>query len=185
MSGQKNAFEMDSVSLQSENEINQEMKIVIVGDVGAGKSTAIKTISEIPFVNSEVIYLKMVYGIAVLDEAKLHLFSAPGERRFDFMAAALCMDAHGIIIMVNLHSDDPLVSLDYYLNQYRHFLKKQPDVIAMTYSGDIWDTSLHDYQSYVLRYGFTCKDMLVNHYNKNDVEQTLRAMPLNMSSRLH
>src|SRR5512139_4108095 len=82
----------------SQVHLKNELKIVIAGNVGSGKSTSIRAISEIPVVateskatESDALRRKVTtttaidYGIARIADTKLHLYGTPGQRRFDFM----------------------------------------------------------------------------------------------------
>ena len=81
----------------------EQVKFVFTGCVGAGKTTAISVISEVPVISTEakptetaVIKRKvattvaMDYGeISLADQTKVYLYGTPGQRRFDFMCHIL------------------------------------------------------------------------------------------------
>jgi small GTP-binding protein len=87
-------------------------KIVITGDVGAGKTAFINAISEIAVVNTdrpvsdEFKSLKadttvaMDFGRLTIDEGLvLHLYGTPGQVRFDFMWEILSTGMLGFIVL--------------------------------------------------------------------------------------
>ncbi len=90
-------------------------KIVFTGCVGAGKSTAIRTISESDPLSTEVkstekrilqqkptTTVVMDYGDFILNNGqKIFLYGTPGQRRFDFMSPILTEGASGLIILIN------------------------------------------------------------------------------------
>ncbi|WNC43979.1 ATP/GTP-binding protein [Thermosynechococcus sp. GLH187] len=92
------------------------MRIVITGPVGAGKSTFIRTISEIEVVDTD---RKATDEIAAFKEkttvamdfgrlqfgpnVALHLYGTPGQERFDFMWDILIHKAHAFILLVSSH----------------------------------------------------------------------------------
>ena len=92
------------------------MRLVVTGPVGAGKSTFIRTISEIDVVDTdrratdETKELKQGTTIA-LDFGRLqfnprmalHLYGTPGQSRFDFMWDILIRKAHAYILLVPSH----------------------------------------------------------------------------------
>ncbi|WNC60221.1 ATP/GTP-binding protein [Thermosynechococcus sp. QS41] len=92
------------------------MRIVVTGAVGAGKSTFIRTISEIEAVDTDrkasdhVADLKPTTTVAMdfgrlrfsADKA-LHLYGTPGQERFDFMWDILIRKAHAFILLVSSH----------------------------------------------------------------------------------
>jgi small GTP-binding protein len=88
------------------------LKILITGDVGAGKTEFIRTISEIDIVSTdrsvsdETRELKpettvaMDFGRLTVDDGLvLHLFGTPGQIRFDFMWEILSLRMLGYVIM--------------------------------------------------------------------------------------
>ncbi len=95
------------------------LRIVVTGPVGAGKSTFIRTISEIDVVDTdrkatdEVAELKknttvsMDFGRLRIGEDEgemwLHLYGTPGQFRFNFMWDILIKGAHGYILLVPAH----------------------------------------------------------------------------------
>ena len=89
------------------------MTLVVTGPVGSGKSTFIRSISEIAVVDTdrnatdETLALKKKTTVA-LDfgrlqfgpERALHLYGTPGQARFDFMWDILIRKAHAYILLV-------------------------------------------------------------------------------------
>jgi hypothetical protein len=135
-----------------------QIKLVFTGSVGAGKTTAITSISEVPPVVTEArptddvasrkstTTVAMDYGQLTLDTgAKLHLYGTPGQRRFDFMCHILTQGALGLIVLVNNSNPDPLEDLDYYLNLNADFLKNRPAVIGVTHLDVAASPTLDDY----------------------------------------
>src|ERR671932_1044282 len=92
------------------------MRSVIAGAVGSGKSTFVRTLSEIEVINTDRIatdetsLLKQETTVA-LDFGRLmlgpnialHLYGTPGQPRFDFMWELLIQNAHSYILLVAAH----------------------------------------------------------------------------------
>ncbi|NEP19552.1 MAG: GTPase [Leptolyngbya sp. SIO4C1] len=89
------------------------MRLVITGPVGAGKSTFIRSVSEIEAVDTdrwatdEAAALKSKTTVALdfgrlqfTPEMALHLYGTPGQSRFDFMWDVLIRLAHAYILLV-------------------------------------------------------------------------------------
>ncbi|MFU2158576.1 MULTISPECIES: GTP-binding protein [Caldisericum] len=90
-------------------------KIVVTGPFAAGKTTFIKTITEIspivteaPTTRDEEAQVKdsttvaMDFGrITVDDDYVLHIFGTPGQFRFNYMWSILSKDALGVILLVD------------------------------------------------------------------------------------
>jgi signal recognition particle receptor subunit beta len=112
------------------------VKIVIGGGFGAGKTTAIGTLSEIEPVVTEAAMtapsaavdvapqgsrktattVAMDFGrLTVDDSLVLYLFGTPGQQRFGFMWPELCAGALGGIVMVDsTRIADCFVAIDYF-----------------------------------------------------------------------
>src|SRR5882724_8408995 len=89
--------------------------------MGAGKTTAIRSLSEIEVVSTEANNSErhvvdkatttgaLDYGEILIDgEEKVRLYGIPGQKRFDFMWAILKKRAKGMILLVNSDSPDPI-----------------------------------------------------------------------------
>jgi len=86
-------------------------KVVITGPVGAGKTSFIKNLSEIPAVNTDVkssinigkdmTTVALDYGLIHLGDDEIHLFGTPGQDRFSFMWDILSEGAIGFIMLVD------------------------------------------------------------------------------------
>jgi uncharacterized protein len=92
------------------------MNLVVTGTVGAGKSTFIRSVSEIEVVNTdrmatdEVADMKqnttvsMDFGTLQFgEEMALHIYGTPGQTRFDFMWEILIERAHAYILLIAAH----------------------------------------------------------------------------------
>ena len=112
--------------------ILQQYKIVFAGSMGAGKTEAIKSLSEIPVLATEALntdsqaHNKMQttvgidYGEITLDDGvKIGLYGTPGQSRFDF----ICQGALGVILLVDHNSKVPLEELEGYLDTFKDYTK--------------------------------------------------------------
>ncbi|MEM6403650.1 MAG: ATP/GTP-binding protein, partial [Cyanobacteria bacterium P01_D01_bin.116] len=92
------------------------MRMVVTGPVGAGKSTFIRSVSEIETVDTdrkatdETSLLKQKTTVAFdfgrlqfNPDMALHLYGTPGQERFDFIWDMLIRKAHGYILLVAAH----------------------------------------------------------------------------------
>lgn len=90
------------------------LRIVVTGNVGAGKTTFIRTISETEVINTdkratdETAKLKpqttvaMDFGtVALSNKDSLHLYGTPGQARFEFMRDILIENAEACIVLAN------------------------------------------------------------------------------------
>ncbi|MCC6074268.1 ATP/GTP-binding protein [Pseudomonas sp. GCM10022188] len=126
-----------------------EIKIVITGAVGAGKTTAIGSISEIPVVSTDVAAsdavsafkasttVAMDYGELTLDDgSKLRIYGTPGQERFSFMWDILATGALGFVILVNHSSPTALADLDFYIKRFRKSIDESTMAVGVTHIGD-------------------------------------------------
>lgn len=137
----------------------KQIKLVFTGSVGAGKTTAISTISEVPIISTETkpseesisrrkatTTVAMDYGEITLDDGnKIYLYGTPGQRRFDFMCHILTQGALGLIILIDNTHPNPLEDLDYYLNLNAEFLRKSQAVVGVTHYDESNTPSIDDY----------------------------------------
>jgi signal recognition particle receptor subunit beta len=89
------------------------LRLVVAGSVGAGKSTFVRTISEIEVVDTDrtatdhtslfksETTVALDFGRLVLSpDMDLHIYGTPGQARFDFMWDLLIQNAHCYILLV-------------------------------------------------------------------------------------
>lgn len=177
--------------------INNPLKIVFVGNVGSGKTTAVSLISEVPVIGSEAkateqdaLHRKQTttvgleYGIANIDNTKLHIYGTPGQRRFDFMASIVCKGAAGMIVLIDNGHEQPLTELDYFLQFHRDFLKHHPAIIGIThYDDNNTETYLVEYHRYIRDNGFSCPVMRVDAREKVQVQKLVKKLYTEISNR--
>ncbi len=138
---------------------NQNYKIIITGPVGAGKTTAIGALSDIPPVSTEarpkdkVALLKptttvaLDYGTMDLDtNVRIHLYGTPGQSRFDFMWDIMADGALGIILLLNNASSDPMADLQQFLSVFSGFLETAAFCVGVTHMDKKATPTLDDYR---------------------------------------
>lgn len=109
----------------------QRYKIVFGGGMGAGKSQAIQSISEISVFATEALNTDAAahsklqttvgidYGEITIDEnIKVGLYGTPGQRRFSFMWPAIAQGALGAIVLIDHSAKDPLADLEMYIDAF-------------------------------------------------------------------
>ncbi|MDD5274954.1 MAG: ATP/GTP-binding protein [Methylovulum sp.] len=166
------------------------MKIVFVGNVGSGKTTAITSLSESAMLGTEVrateqdaLHRKATttvgieYGVMHIHDTKLHLYGTPGQRRFDFMASIACQGAVGMVVMIDNAHPHPLVELDYFLQRHGDYLKTHPAIVAIThYDDNTTQTYLIEYHRYLREHGISCPVMRLDAREKTQVTQVVEKL---------
>ena len=167
-----------------------EIKFVFTGSVGAGKTCAIASISEVDPVSTEVkssekevlkhkqtTTVAMDYGYITLENGeRLFLYGTPGQRRFDFMCHILTKGALGLIILINNSTENPLAELDYYLNLNAAFLLENPAIIGVTHC-DVSDApGVEDYYAALEERGDAWPVIRVDAREKDDVNILLHVL---------
>lgn len=139
-----NDFSSDSRS----NRKKMSSKIVIAGGFGAGKTTLVSSVSEIPPVTTEAIMTEASIGhddnsitphkttttvamdfgrITVDDELVMYMFGTPGQARFWFMWDDLVRGAVGAVVVVDCRRlADSFDAVDYF-----ETTKRIPYIVAL------------------------------------------------------
>lgn len=114
--------------------ILHQYKIVFGGSMGAGKSAAILSLSDIPVLTTEALNtdinahnklqttVGIDYGeITLDDDLKIGLYGTPGQDRFDFMWSVICKGAIGTVVLIDHCGENPLKDLDFYVSSFKEF----------------------------------------------------------------
>jgi uncharacterized protein len=121
----------------------KEYKLLITGTMGAGKTTAIRAISDIDpivtdvanhdrSVDKERTTVGLDYGMLALDNGdRIRLFGTPGQARFDFLWKILARNALGLLILTDNSRPDPLADLVMFLDGFADSLETLPCVIGV------------------------------------------------------
>lgn len=166
-----------------------EHKIIFTGPVGAGKTTAIGSISDIPVVNTEskasdevakqkaTTTVAMDYGIMKLGEGlKVHLYGTPGQERFRFMWDILTIGGLGIVILIDNDREDPLADLDFYVRAFETFIKKNALVVGVTRMDTKPRPGLYSYHTRLSELGIQAPVFEVDARERTDVSIMLQAL---------
>lgn len=138
----------------------QKYKIVFGGTMGAGKSSAIQILSDIPVVSTEAINTDLQmhskalttvgidYGEIVLeDKTTIGLYGTPGQERFNFMWSIVCKGAIGTVILIDHSRTDRIKNLEFYLNSFKEY--GQNIVIGITHLDEDKEQQLKIYRDWL------------------------------------
>ncbi|TPW72287.1 ATP/GTP-binding protein [Schumannella sp. 10F1B-5-1] len=122
-----------------------EHVILFAGPMGAGKTTAIRSLSEIDVVSTEAANserhvvdkatttVALDYGEITLGaEDKVRLYGVPGQKRFDFMWSILKKRARGMIMLINDDAPDAVQTMIDYLDDFSELYDQGGVVIGVS-----------------------------------------------------
>lgn len=137
-------------------------RILFLGPVGAGKTTAIRSISDVDVVDTEVrasdesrllkptTTVAMDMGIMQLGDDRVVLYGAPGQERFDFMWDILLQQSSAAMLVLDHSAADPVADLARYHAALSHRRTQQlPLVIGVTHVDRVPDRPLAIYEQYL------------------------------------
>ncbi|RDZ26713.1 GTP-binding protein [Lysobacter silvisoli] len=123
----------------------REYIVLVAGPMGAGKTTAIAALSEIPVVLTEAVNtdqarhakatttVALDYGeISLGDGDKVRLYGVPGQDRFDFMWRILEKRSLGMMLLIDNGATDPLSDLERYLHHFDTLGARSALVVGVT-----------------------------------------------------
>lgn len=144
-----------------------ELKIVFTGAMGAGKTTAIRGISDQAALSTEVpmsvgatqdkrfTTVGFDYGECRLDDAvTLRLFGTPGQERFRFMWDILAAGAFGLVILADNSRPDPIGDVELYLRAFAAHVPLRRTVVGVGRLHDRPAPSIDDYCERLAGHGF-------------------------------
>jgi uncharacterized protein len=129
----------------------QAVKIVVTGPFAAGKTTLIRTISEITVLSTERnvtdgtrvrkndTTVAMDFGRVTIDrELVLYLFGTPGQERFDFMWEILGEGMLGYILLIDATREDSIAEAVGILTAFRT-MTRVPFAVGLNRSSGLAD----------------------------------------------
>lgn len=166
-----------------------QYKIIFTGPVGAGKTTAINAISDVPPVKTDAAASDMTknrkasttvamdYGVMNLAGGeKIHLYGTPGQERFDFMWDILTTGGIGLILLLDNTRADPFQDMRFFLDAFAGFIKDTSVAIGVTQM-DLSNTPrIEDYHVQLKPLGLTPPVFAIDAREKNDVSILVQAL---------
>jgi signal recognition particle receptor subunit beta len=166
----------------------RELKLLFAGPMGAGKTTALRTISDTPPVHTEAENLDreqhgkaettvgMDYGETLLDGGeRLKLYGLPGQERFEFMWRILTRGALGVVLLADNSRPDPVAALDPYLNSFDE-LARQSSIVIGVGRLEEGPSQIADYTEALARRGLRLPVFAVDVRQRSDVLLLLEAL---------
>lgn len=164
-------------------------KIVFTGPVGAGKTTAITALSDIPPLTTDEAATDMTldrkptttvaldYGIMRLPgDQRIHLYGTPGQERFDFMWEILVEGGIGLVLLLDGTRPAPHKDMLFFLNAFRDFITETSVVIGITRLDLAPDVMLDDLHAHLSATGLNPPLFTVDARRKSDVQTLVKAL---------
>lgn len=156
-------------------------RLLITGSPGSGKSSAIRSLSDIvpkvsniyenaPHLAPEGVDAVMLdYGEMFIDEdRKLEIYATPGQRRFQFMWRALAKQAMGLAIMIDNRRPNPISDMQIYLDNFSDMLDPRSIVVGVNFYDVPGGPRLEDYVLASRQKGWVPPMLAIDPRNKDD-----------------
>lgn len=135
-------------------------KIIFSGPVGAGKTTAISSISDVDTIKTEEsatdetkqlkdsTTVALDYGAIILkDKTRIHLYGTPGQKRFDFMWEILTTGGIGLLLLIDGSDIKALDNLEFFIGSFKKFIDKTSVVVGITKQDENKCYELEEYRN--------------------------------------
>jgi uncharacterized protein len=166
-----------------------QYKIIFTGPVGAGKTTAIHSISDLPPIKTDAAASDMTkskksattvamdYGVMNLPGGeKLHLYGTPGQERFDFMWDILVTGGIGLVLLLDNTRADPFVDMKFFLDAFSKFIGDTAVAIGVTQMDVSAKPTIDDYQVQLGGMGLKLPVFAVDARVRNDVSILIQSL---------
>jgi signal recognition particle receptor subunit beta len=168
----------------------QQLKVVFTGTMGAGKTTAIRAISDAPALSTEVPIsgVEAMSGKTMttvgLDYGECHfggqwvlkLFGTPGQERFRFMWDILGTGAFGLIVLADNTRPDPIRDVANYLAAFARHVPVRRTVVGVGRMDSHPSPSIDDYCTGLEALGFNLPVLEVDVRRDADVRLLLSVL---------
>lgn len=175
-----------------------EHVVLFTGPMGAGKTAAIQSLSDIDPVRTEAANTDRVtadkptttvaldYGeITIGPDEKVRLYGIPGQTRFEFMWKVLMKRAVGMILLVNNDNPDPIGQMLYFIDYFHELYQRGGAVVAISRSDVGVGPSREDYYAALAaaRPGLSIPIFSVDARSPEQMKIALFSLILNIESR--
>lgn len=168
-------------------------KIIFTGPVGAGKTTAIASISDIEPIRTDEhasdmtqrrksnTTVAMDYGMIRLGPTeKVHLYGTPGQERFDFMWEILTKGGIGLVLLLDNTRPAPFEDMKFYVNAFQEFIESTRLVIGITQMDTNATPTIDDYVRQMKDLDISAAVFEVDARRRDDVSSLIQALLLSI-----
>lgn len=160
--------------------ILQKYKIVFGGTMGAGKTEAIQSLSDIKVLSTEAMNtdeaahsktlttVGIDYGEIKLEDGNVvGLYGTPGQERFDFMWPVICQGAIGAIILIDHSSRTSIEDLAFYVGIFKTLVSNI--IIGITHVDEDSQQLLKKYRNWLTMQQLNYPLFAIDAREKDDV----------------
>ena len=175
--------------------MRREYKLLFAGPMGAGKTTAIATISDSAPIATEAKNTDLAqhakaqttvgfdYGEVALDGGdRLRLYGMPGQSRFDFIWKVAGEGALGVVLLADNSRADPLADLATYVDAFADLAARDALVIGVG-RGDEGRLGVDDYAGWLAARGHAAPVFNVDVRRRDDVLLLIEALLSQIETR--
>lgn len=172
-------------------------KIIFTGPVGAGKTTAIASISDIEPIRTDehasdmtqkrksATTVAMDYGMIRLGpKEKVHLYGTPGQERFDFMWDILTKGGIGLVLLLDNTRPTPFEDMRFYIKAFKEFIDGTRLVIGVTQMDARATPTIDEYVRQLAELDVSAPIFEVDARQRTDVSTLIEALLLQIDPTL-
>lgn len=172
-------------------------KIIFTGPVGAGKTTAIASISDIEPIRTDehasdmtqkrksATTVAMDYGMIRLGpKEKVHLYGTPGQERFDFMWDILTKGGIGLVLLLDNTRPTPFEDMRFYIKAFKEFIDGTRLVIGVTQMDARATPTIDEYVRQLAELDVSAPVFEVDARQRTDVSALIEALLLQIDPTL-
>lgn len=169
-------------------------KLIFVGPVGAGKTTAIATLSDHDIISTDAkatditgqrkatTTVALDYGSLQTGSQKIKLYGAPGQIRFSFMwdvlANELAADTAAVILMLDNTRNAPQRDLAFYVKEFKTLIEDSQLIVAITHTDEKPTPTLAHYHTWLEQLGVSASVLFADARDHEQLLQLLhKALP--------
>lgn len=160
--------------------MSSDLKIVVAGPSGVGKSTAVRSVGNhdrrcnatevLSRSDHRPVTAGLDYAEVSIDSSlRLRLFGVPGESRFSHMYTIVSHAAAGLIVLVDNSAADPVADCMAEIERYRRNEPNLPVVVGITRSEICSEPGIGDYGDAFSRCGMTVPMMTADPRQRDDL----------------